>query len=68
MLNKIKELLFGAYKNGKANRDYRCINCGSNVKDLYKNYSSTIQKLAECVCFICNFLMYNSHKNNYITG
>lgn len=55
MLKTLKKLLFGANKNGKANREYRCINCGSNVKDLYKNYSSTIQKLAECVCFICFF-------------
>lgn len=52
MLKTLKKLLFGANKNEKADREYRCINCGSNVKDLYKNYSSTIQKLAECVGFI----------------
>lgn len=52
MLKTLKKLLFGANKNEKADCEYRCINCGSNVKDLYKKYSSTIQKLAECVGFI----------------
>lgn len=47
MLKYLKKLLFGAKKIDVT--EYRCINCGSKVKDLYKNYSSTIQKLAECV-------------------
>lgn len=27
---------------------FRCVNCGHRVKELYKTYSPTIQKLTEC--------------------
>ena len=27
---------------------YRCVNCGHRIKELYKTYSPTIQKLTEC--------------------
>lgn len=27
---------------------FRCVNCGHHVKELYKTYSPTIQKLTEC--------------------
>ncbi|CRK95112.1 CLUMA_CG008590, isoform A, partial [Clunio marinus] len=27
---------------------FRCVNCGHHLKELYKTYSPTIQKLAEC--------------------
>lgn len=27
---------------------FRCVNCGHRLKELYKTYSPTIQKLAEC--------------------
>lgn len=26
-----------------------CINCGKGVKELYKKYSSSVLKMAECV-------------------
>lgn len=27
---------------------FRCVNCGHHVKELYRTYSPTIQKLTEC--------------------
>lgn len=35
----IKKLLF-------QENDYRCVNCGSPIQELYKTYSPTIQKLS----------------------
>lgn len=34
-------------KNSEIN-SYRCTNCGCEVKELFKTYSPTIQKLVEC--------------------
>lgn len=35
-------------ENSNEELKYRCVNCGHRLKELYKNYSPTIQKLAEC--------------------
>lgn len=68
MLKKLKKLLFGDKKSGKNDCQYRCINCGSSVKDLYKNYSSTIQKLAECVCLNWTLFIYKTSNKNSFAG
>jgi hypothetical protein len=31
---------------------YTCVNCGSQVQELFKQYSPTVLKLVECVCEI----------------
>lgn len=42
-MEKLKEL-----KNRflQSNTDFRCVNCGFPVQELYKTYSPTIQKLS----------------------
>lgn len=35
-------------ENNNEELKFRCVNCGHRLKELYKTYSPTIQKLAEC--------------------
>lgn len=42
-MEKLKNLKNGFFQS---NTEFRCVHCGSPVKELYKTYSPTIQKLS----------------------
>lgn len=46
MFNKIKSKFLN--ENSNEEFKYRCVHCGHRLKELYKTYSPTVQKLAEC--------------------
>jgi hypothetical protein len=46
-MEKFKELK-GKFLKSDPEISFRCINCGHPLKELYKTYSPTIQKLVEC--------------------
>jgi len=31
---------------------FTCVNCGSQVQELFKQYSPTVLKLVDCVCVV----------------
>ena len=43
----------------EAKENYYCINCGSSLKFLFKEYSPSVLKLQECVSLI--YLFYTIH-------
>lgn len=46
MFDKIKSSFIN--ENADEELKFRCVNCGQRLKELYKTYSPTIQKLADC--------------------
>lgn len=38
---------------------YRCVNCGTEIEELYRKYSPNVLKLLKCVCYTNLFLFYN---------
>lgn len=46
MFNKLKLKFLNENTDGELK--YRCVYCGHQLKELYKTYSPTVQKLAEC--------------------
>lgn len=45
--NKLKSI-FAIKRQDFKEVNYRCINCGFPLKELWKSYSPTIQKLVKC--------------------
>lgn len=46
MFQKVKSRFLN--ENTDEEPKFRCVNCRHRLKELYKTYSPTIQKLAEC--------------------
>jgi lipid intermediate transporter len=50
-MEKLKKFISSVFTNNMDNPNepkYRCVNCAYPIKELYKTYSPTIQKLTEC--------------------